>query len=540
MIRRPRAAGAGEASLWAAVAGSPALLALVLYCLGTVAVDSVPLWTARAERLVALGFAVFALRELFQKKGSWRAGPATAGVEGQGLARPFLIFLPLIAFLAFYTWGAYAGLFLGDHDFTNISTALNETASGRGLLATPYVRGGPGDTFLGHHFAPALFVYVPAYWLVGLAPTGSVPTHFLYGVLLWATLAWGLWLWAGILRRAVPGRFALMAAAGLALASPLWRLAGSFHFEVLVLPAAALVFGARRSVVFWGGVLLFLGVKEDMALYLFGFSVYLYISGENRSRAIRLALVCVFYFALAQGLLVWLSGADSAGGLWGAYWRDEWETRRTFMPAFLLLAALGFLPVFAPRVFLCLVLPVLVLHAASFHPWHQSFTGHYVYAVLPGLLLAWVHAARRLAGMRWGRVLFGVVLACVAWVAAMEREYPPGLLRENEDLASARELIARVPPGACVQAAMELSPHLPLSVRAFPLVPPIGHARRQEVAPYIRFADFPDCPDRYALFAPDRPRSPYYAPDHLAAMRALGETFGPPLRAGPWVLYRLP
>lgn len=520
------------------------------------------LWTARAERLLALVFLGLALRAFFLRRSVATETEATddpAANPAFGTGALFLIFVPMLFFFACYSWLGYAGFYLGDQDFTNISSALNNTARGQGLLSTAYVDTGRFDTFLAHHFAPALLLFVPFYWLAGfvagLAPAFA-PTHFLYAVLLFAALVAGLAGWTRIVARRIPAAFAPGLLLAFATAPVLWRIAGSFHFEILVLPAAALVFGARGRAPFWIGVVFFLAIKEDMALYLAGFavwSVWRARDGRERRRGLALIVVCVFYFAAALLAMRWLDGSEAgAGGVaWAAYWRDVWGTSRDPASALVPLLWLGFLPMLAWRFAFVGLAPVLLLHLFSYHPWHREWIGHYVYPVLPALLIASVLGmerlqafARRLQGARHdgaspAPALLLLWLAFVSWTAAADDSGPPPAFRAAPERRSGlAELIERLPAQACVQAAIPVSPQLPLSHPVFPLLPPAGHRLRTAAAPFLDWAELAtDCAERGLLFAPNDPRPPYYVKEHLEALDRIGEDAGE--KSG-WKLRRLP
>ena len=518
----------------------------VRFTLHTVGVDSAPgaAWVVHCERGIALVFLVFIA---WEARRLWRGTDTSVSPSGDmswsRSVRLLLLVVPLLTYFAWFYRQAFVGLYLGDHDFTNISAALNQTARGAGLLPSPYVHGGPGDTFLGHHFAPALFLFVPFYTMAGaLDQIGVHLSHGLYAGLLYLVFAIGVLLWARVFQRELPEPFASSAVLVLVLAFPFWRIGASFHFEVLVVPASALLVGALPGRAgrwrFWAGALLLLAVKEDMAAYVLCIALVFASRSESRGRGIALMIVCVVYGALALTALGTLAPEQDLP--WGAYWRDIWDTERAFAPGIMLVAAVGCLPLAAGRSFLLALFPVLVLHALSFHPWHQGLTGHYGYASLPALLLVMLEGLRRLSSVRAGRLLLFVALAIVSLRAAVDRDTPVSPLAAHPDYPALAELVAGIPSGACVQSSFSASPHLGLRHRALPLLAPESHPGRLRHAPYLDPVHFtPGCGRRFLLIRTGAPRPPHYIEEHLRALSEYGGRFGEPVVVGPWELFAL-
>lgn len=430
--------------------------------------------------------------------------------------------LPLLIYLWQYSGLAYASLFLGDQDFTNISVALNTTARGDGLLFTPYLSTGPSGSYLGHHFSPALLLYVPVYWLVDFFSGAGLmdrPTHFVYAVVLWSTLALGLALWGRLFQKEIRSTFgAVLVMALLCGAYPLWRLALSFHYELPVLPLSALFFlslGSRRqqptgqtSLWFYVSLLLWLSVKEDIALYLILFGAYLCAHrGESPhssttlhlARGLTVIVVATTWVALA------LWGMDTIGGServdWIAAWREpDAPVERSVRPGLLLLLATGGLALLNLRLFALVLLPILTFHLLSRQIWHHSFLGHYSYAVLPFLFFATLRGWQRLEAIRetvlannvrgFAAAAGLVVLGCSFAAAAGDRYMPMPAPAPDADRAQIAQLLRIPKSGDCVQTQWHFSAHAPLDLRVYPLIAPENNPARESMPGPHSFAEF--------------------------------------------------
>ncbi|MCB1173135.1 MAG: DUF2079 domain-containing protein [Leptospiraceae bacterium] len=450
-----------------------------------------------------------------------------------------LLLLVVILGFAVYTGRfyiqAWLSFFLENQDFTNISSALNHSARGLGLLRSGYLPGGPSGSYLAHHFAPSLLIYLPAYWLAHrwpaamalLQPLGlDYPTHFVYAILLGLTALIGLLGWWRLAARVLRKQQLLLAFMGLFVLQPaLMHLIVSAHFEVLVLPAAGFFFSALWQIKcdreaarpvgrftqmqLWLALVLWIGVKEDIAPYLFCLGLALYLHGLGvslRSIGRNLMIVTALYFAFSQGL-----GMQWAGGGVRSTWQHYWlqapvvDPGSFWKPGWYFLLALGLLPLLRLRLFLIALAPLLLLHAWSEHLYHHNFLGHYGYALLPVAAFATLMALRRLEErlpgwpLAAGRVVPIALVALALWVNHQDRIVPLPVLQSDN---SARELgdcigdLYREIPRACVFSQAVLSPHMPLAWTALPLRVPApnfyppgsprdaGAVRRHERHPY--------------------------------------------------------
>lgn len=490
---------------------------------------------SRSERFVAVLFLLVALLAfVFHRRVRQLLEKYNEIAHSISISR-FLILFPLLSFILYnliYTLFAYRGLFLVDLDFTGISSAMNNTAHGVGLLTTPYFNTGSSGSYLGHHFSWSLILFVPFYklavWFMGFFPLSQLhPTHLLYGLLLLGVQGVGIYLWADLIRREIRQPLvALLAAVGLAFAYPLWRLTLSYHYELPVLPLSALLFGALRENkkgIYWISLFLWLGLKEDMAVYLCLFALYLFFERRHRSLALRTMLVCGLYFLMVMFPLrhFFTGGAGPDWNLWRHFSGKELK----FEPAFEFVRAFAFLPLLRPRLMLLVIAPLMLIQLFSSNPWHSTFYGHYGYTVLPFLLLGYMEGLNRLpAILTTGKRLRWAVLFCIpaliAYSAAADREMPAPLIPPDDRAVAVAELMHVLPPGSCLQTEPPFSALAPLNVHVFPVYIPAGNPYRDRLPPRAGIpAGLPAHCTEYRLLIDENLVEPFYRPEEVARIR---------------------
>lgn len=454
--------------------------------------------------------------------------------------------LPLVVHNILYSVSAYESLFLGDFDFTNISDAILETAKGNGLLHSRFVPTGANGNFFGHHFAPALLLYVPFYFAalhvdpVVFRLFHLHMTHFLYAVCLSLTFLPGLVFWSRYaVERLRHPALALLALAGLSVSPFFFRLPGSFHFELLVLPLSALVFlqEQKRGASFWIYLFLWMGIKEDMAVYVAFYGLYLFFNFRTSHRGLAVMIVATFYYFLATGpLQAAFAGPGSVD--FGGYFEDRWHYVRSMKPFFNFMFAFAFLPLLSLRIFVFTILPIFIIHAFSYHPWHASFYGHYVYGVLPFMIRAYLDGSDRIhrvsvqlkdsPNLRYGLLVFSVLF----YTASSDKETPQPVFHTDPRYQTIGSLMQSLPGDGCIRTQIPFTPHVPLTLSVYPLIVPEGNPLRT----HDRYA--PPC-DRYSLLIDiSDPRPPYYTADDLAAfLRNAERNLAPVFRKGPLRLF---
>lgn len=449
----------------------PALF--VLLCPGDP--ETVQLYASRIERVLSLLLFALALVYFF------RSGSLPSLDKPPGLLWIFLPALTLLVHGLMYLLSARSALFLADQDITNISSAIANTAAGRGVLPSAYVQTGAAGSFLGHHFAPALFLYVPFYVVVRGAG------HILYPALLLISLCGGAVLWTLALRRKAEHPVLWLAFLPLLVCVPLFRLSQSFHFEVLALlfsGMAMLALYRGNNRIFLAGILLWSLVKEDTGVYAALLCAYLWWTGRQNTAAAGLviAVVCVLAGRILQTTLGGGEGPD-----WTTYLRQGWPalSSRSFLSVradalFLVFASCGLIFLFRPRYALFVLAPVAALHAFSFHPWHATFYGHYSYSILPLLFAGAANAADRIDSLKWKTPILFLSCAIALYANASDKQTPAAPLMRDEGFDHAQSAVASLArfPDACVHAQSHLSPLVPANRVVLPLFVPEGNPHK--------------------------------------------------------------
>jgi len=466
---------------------------------------------SRAERILSIAFALNAFFLLFARKSF-----PEIKVSKTGASLILLITtLPLLFSFSLHAKAAYQALLLGDHDFTNMSESINNTAKGFGLFTTPYFNTGERGSYLGHHFSPALLLYVPVYFIAGFFASS---THATYAVCLLLTLAAGFAIWIVYFLESCEDPFtALTAAAICACGFPLWRLSLSYHHELLVFPFSGLAFlflRRRNTLLFLLFTLLWISVKEDIPVYTAFFGAFLFFRRPRRTGAILMIVSTTAYLIINGPLHTYFAG--SGGPDWTTYWKDGSEYRTG--PVLDLLTAFSFLPLLQPSFALLTLLPIFIIHFFSSHSWHASFYGHYVYTILPFLLYGATEGLKRIES-RFSDFLPAICLfslSIVFYSAASDRQTPPILPTADAREKSLSRLVAGIPAGACVQTQIPFSAHVRLSQRVFPLMIPEGNPIHSHMPTIVRFQiDKKLCPFYYLLLDPEEAMPPYYTRAHV-------------------------
>ncbi|MBX7059409.1 MAG: DUF2079 domain-containing protein [Leptospirales bacterium] len=534
-----------ELSYWLAAAATACLLLLP-----AVAEDA-----ARAGRL-ALGLLLLALAAASFISGR-TTDPVSAATEGRWRCalESSAVIAPLVLYIAWFSWRAYAAHFVGDYDFTSISEALNRSAALQGLLPTSFLATGNSSSYLAHHFSPGLLLLTPCY-LAARMLDASAPewlrlwqaTHLAYALALLFVLGAGLLLWRRLaLHWLATSRNANLFALSLSACWMLQRQALSFHFELLSFPLSAALFlslqarcralargaagirSARRAaILYFSTLLLLLALKEDMGVYLSLWAVFLFLrrdAGASNSIAAATLLLSLGWHLLARlAIMPMLQGPHTLD--WSGYWDARlWPGESDYSAAALAFFALGFAPFFSLRAALTIVVPLLLLHAASHQPWHHRFFGHYSYDVLPFLAFA---ALSGLARLREHEVIFrrpllyagGLANLGFCLLAAAADRYtplPPPPVAANYQAVEA--MLRPLQSGDCLQTQFPFSAHAPLAARVYPLVIPRENPAFAQLpqlegqAVSERYAR--ECRRYFLLLDATRPMAPYYSAEIL-------------------------
>lgn len=255
-----------------------------------------------------------------------------------------------------------------------------------------------------------------------------------------------------------------------------------------------LIFGAliaresRRLIVYWVLVVLALGCKEDVALYVAAFGVVVAVVERDRRVGIATTLLAVAWLAAALGFAIpfWrgLYELDSAnpflegryGGLAEAAARLV--STETFGRIVTVMSATGFACLLAP-LWAAIALPgMLVNLAAAPGTLQAALLGHYLWPILPWLFAAAAIGVGRLerratlsgsppsarTSLAWPSAARWVP-AAILLVALIDLPLPRAVARASwrqpEEAREVLQQLESIPRDASVLAQPNLIPHLP-------------------------------------------------------------------------------
>ena len=262
-------------------------------------------------------------------------------------------------------------------------------------------------------------------------------------------------------------------------------LAYDFHPE-MALPGLVFSLYAAALRASWPGVVaplvLALGVKEDVPLYLVGFGVFLAVDPRTRRFGLATVVASLGWALAAFGW--WLPAAQAGGEAppllverwsnWGATYGEVLVGVLTSpvrvvgslaTPSVVeLLGDLVFLPVLAPVVLVAV--PPILLNTLPDHPIQNQLALYYAAPALPFLVIAAAIGLERLRRRFTGKPLLLYAFA----VAALARVQPMEMPRPTESDRVVLEVVAALEPGPRYAIQASLIPHAPdgLDVGVFP------------------------------------------------------------------------
>lgn len=322
---------------------------------------------------------------------------------------------------------------------------------------------GADYNLLGDHFSPALALIAPFYGLFPYAQTVLIAQAVLIAASVYVVgaLAWRrLGPWMGSVAAVAYGlSFGLQSAvdAGfheVALGVPLLALAG-----------AAFVERRYPAVVGWSLPLLL--VKEDLGLTVAAIGLALLLVGERR-RGILLGLVGVVGTALEVLVLIPWARGDQTGyayalggdGLLAALGDDPGRKLLTLALTF---AVGGLVAVASP--WAVAAVPTLGWRFAADNPYYWGTDWHYSVALMPVAAIAGIDVMGRVDWMGWTRRVGVVAMVAVTALSvvpndlihsAVAKYLTPAGRQTTDRTRAAERVLARVPPGATVDADIGL------------------------------------------------------------------------------------
>lgn len=450
-------------------------------------------------------------------------------------------------YLLLFTVSANQALLSADQDVTNVSTAIARTTL-TDILPSPYVAAGTSRSFLAHHFSPSLLLYVPFYKLAMIL--SSNVNHNFYNLMLAFTLLAGFFLWLYYAWRSLPAIRFLLPVVMIPILHNflLYRQILSFHFEVLSLPLMALLLLSlrlqgrddipQRAVYLreaWPLIaLLFVGIKEDMGIYLglfagvfFFFELIDEWKKEKRSISdlishavknsvyFRLGLFAFLWTLSAIIGRLWIAGEGAPG--WESYWNTELysqrypQFRKTPYTYLWILLSSGIWLFFSLRSTV-LVLIILTLHIVSGMPWHALLESHYSYTILPFMFAGSIRGLsnivryteeKRFTVRQLLLILFsGAMVADYALLR--DRNHPYSLFAKHPAYDAIDAMVKRIPSDACVQSSFHVSALVPLRARPIPFTFYSGSPYEKSMPGALRLHQYDrntgECKELYRLF----------------------------------------
>jgi uncharacterized membrane protein len=371
---------------------------------------------------------------------------------------------------------AHRSLHTNAFDLSVFDYAMWTTASGDPIGYVPMFR----HSLFAQHFMPTLLLVSPPARLFD-GPAWLIPLQALFHA------AAGLLLYRFARRHASNGVALALTAAFLFSRRGHGAATSVFYIESV---EPLLIFGtlvareSRRMIVYWVLVVLALGCKEDVAVYVAAFGFVITIVERDRRVGIATTVLAVVWLAAAVGVAIpfWrgLYGLDAANPfLEGRYGGLADAARRLISMESLsrivtVASATGFACLLAPA-WAAIALPgILINLAAAPETLQAALLGHYLWPILPWLFAAAAIGAGRLEGrasrLEGRATLSGSRLRrwlpmAIVLVALIDLPLPRALLRaEWRQPRDAKETIRQlhaIPRNASVLAQPNLIPHLP-------------------------------------------------------------------------------
>jgi len=456
----------------------------------------------RAEDLIVALVVVAGARWILQ---AWKLPPlAPPRVVAVGVAL-YVVVMTFITVTRHYALRTHA-LDLGQY----VQVIWN-IAMGHGPWSTMPTVGRPIN-FWGEHFSPIFYLLAPLQWVWPGAAVLLVVQTLILGAGGIAVFKFG---------ERVVGPNAAATLATVFLLNP--SLHGinlrDIHpaaFAITLLVAAAWAYEAGR----WGwcaaALVLTLACREDAAVAVVGFGVWLALARRRWALGAAVAAVSLLILWVDLAIVMppyrgepyshlhrWRHLGDSLPDILVSLVFRPWRwiavvaTWPKLVYLLALLAPLGFLPLLAPRA-LAAAVPALAMNLLSLDPILINRRAQYQAYVLPFLVLAAVEGFPRLKrwqGRRAIHVLAFALLASLALTSRTLNDLTITKWRLGPEPLAAWALIARVPAGASVTGNDRVVPHL--ATRREIYLHPVNIGRSEYVL--NRIETLPAPPEGYRL-----------------------------------------
>lgn len=401
----------------------------------------------------------------------------------------------LIVFVegVFYTKRALDSFLLGDLDYT-AQARMMITVFRENLFETQYYGWNENANFLSHHMSPSILLLSPFPIVYGSE------LGFGIGVFFFGAITLPL-LYFYLKESSVSEELSLCAVLLWAGSSSFYRLGHSLHFEILI-PSVflALLIGIKKQKhwLWISSFILFIGIKEDLSIYLGGLSAFLiFIDKERKREWTFVFLASLFYFGIAYPFLNSYAG-NSAERNWKEYWTSgetkpfetianyiqNPESIRQYIKGFRDLSLeWGLWNLLAGWI----LLPFIGLYSIfrlSVHPWVKEMYSYYIYPLVPFLILFlkegslkiqnWIDKKEKIRFFPFsGETKFLTLLVLTFFFAVyrngMDGQYPIRLTPKNEKAEELRTILQKIPRGEIVSAGYHLSPFVSFRNKVYPI-----------------------------------------------------------------------
>jgi uncharacterized membrane protein len=443
-----------------AVAAGIALLLLVVLAMGELTVAGHAF--ARADEFVVALAVTVALRVLAAPLRLPALSPRSIAILGAGGYALVMGVIVVTRHLAIRTHALDLGYYV---------QLVWSLAAGYG----PHVTFPPMHAW-GDHLSPVLYLLAPLGW----AAPGAISLLIVQTLVLAA----GALAAYGCAQRRLG---TVPAAAALAL---LFVVNPSLHginlrdihpqaFAITLIIAAALAFDAGRYAWCAAALGLTLACREDAAVAVVGFGIWLAVARRRWRLGALLAVASVLLLAVdLKYVIPYFRGepyphlhryaylGSSLGEMLLSIVARPWRwigvalTGGRLVYLLLMLAPLGFLSLLAPRVLLAAA-PGLAMNLLSVDPVLFDFRSQYQSFVLPFLMLAAIEGYARIREWRRAPILLGVgLLMSVVLTSRTANDLMVTRWRLDADDRAAYALMQRIPGAAAVSANERLGPHL--------------------------------------------------------------------------------
>ncbi|WP_108976483.1 DUF2079 domain-containing protein [Leptospira ryugenii] len=348
-----------------------------------------------------------------------------------------------------------------DADYIGIQETIRSLFRGEFLTSIHYSVSGQ-SSYLSHHFAPILVLFLP-FELLDLGRYGyaiACGFYYLLGILLWILILIQREGSEQIQEQRPEKNVLVQSVLFVCLLNSiyLYRLATSFHFEVIILPlSACLFYSLNRLQQTWNrlnfvytfiALTLCLLVKEDVGFYLSMFllpffaSIQLekkpYLSIQFKSPPFLFFLISISYSLFVILLVPFCFPIEDRVDWFGSlskeypnYLIKEISFTRASRLFFELSISVG-LGFVQNVTSLLSVFIVFLTHALSKRPWHQEIYSYYSYTILPLLLSSSILWQRKVKVIpTWIGYL---LVVAVFWVQQKDTNYPLPINSLNHQL----------------------------------------------------------------------------------------------------------